>query len=358
MSARPFMPIEIRNLKIENRFVMSAAVDGMSGDLEGRIQRYVKLAQGGVGLIIAGRVLGKNESFGKIVEAVHKADGKIAIQILSRKGLGFDPKNDLPAAGVVPKESPIFNIVCPYGPHHEADENEIAEMINDYASAAKLAKEFGVDAVQVHSAHNSALFQYLTPLINKRSDKWGGDISNRVRIHKEVYNVVRAEVGEKMPVLIKLGVEDPFPNGLKFEDGKKAACLLAEHGYDALEISQGLQDFSNAKTWYGTPMRMNTVKISDEAYFRSWCGEIKKVIKKPTIMTGGIRSFELAEEMLSRGETDLIGMCRPFIKEPGLIKRWQDGDHRKATCISCNKCGMALTKNLPLACYVKEKWNF
>lgn len=351
MTNLPFTPFKIGRLEIKNRFVMSAAVDGMSGDINGRIQRYVRFAQGGVGLIIAGRVLNNNESFERVVDAVHKAGGKIALQILSRKGLGFDPQNDTPAAGVVPKESPIFNSVCPFGPHHEATENEIAEMINDYAGAARLAKDFGVDAVQVHSAHNSALFQYLTPLINNRQDRFGGTLTNRIRIHKEVYNIVRAEVGDKMPILIKLGVEDPCPNGLKFEEGKEAARLLAEHGYDVLEISQGLQDFSDAKTWRGTPLRMNTVKISQEAYFRNWCRDIKKIIKRPTIMTGGIRSFELVEEILAGGETDLIGMCRPFIKEPDLIKRWQNGDHRKATCISCNKCGLALTKNLPLACF-------
>ena len=107
-----------------------------------------------------------------------------------------------------------------------------------------------------------------------------------------------------------------------------------------------------------TPMRMKTLKISQEAYFRRWCNEIRASIKKPTIMTGGIRSYPLVHEMLSNGETDLIGMCRPFIKEPGLVNRWQRGDHRRARCISCNKCGSGLLRGLPLACYVKEKWDF
>lgn len=323
----------------------------MANDPKARVKRYSDLADGGVGLIIAGRVLDKNEGFERVVDAVHKAGGKIALQILSRMGLGFDPKKDLPAAGVVPKESPIFNKVCPYSPHHEATDGEISDMISDYSSAARIAKEFGVDAVQVHSAHNSALFQYLTPLINQRHDEWGGDIQNRIKIHKEVYNAVRAEVGEEMPIFIKLGVADPFPNGLTFEEGKEAARLLAEHGYDAFEISQGLQDFGDTKTWSGTPLRANITKLTDEAYFRGWCREIKKIINKPTIMTGGIRSFELAEEMLGNGETDMIGICRPFIREPNLIERWQNGDHKKASCTSCNKCGLALMKGLQLACY-------
>lgn len=355
MNNLPFTPFKIGTLEIKNRFIMSAAVDGIASNLDARIQRYARLAEGGVGLIIAGRVLDKNESFEKVVETVHKRGGKIALQILSHMGLGFIPDINSPAASVVPKESPIFSQFFFYSKHHEASESEIMDLIDDFVKAARMAKSFGIDAIQVHSAHNSALMQFLTPLINQRNDKWGGSIENRVRIHKEVYRAVRAEVGDKIPIFIKLGVEDPFQGGLKIEEGKIAAMLLAECGYDALEISQGLQDFRDLKTWNGTPLRLGTVKITQEAYFRNWCREIKKTITKPTIMTGGIRSFELVEEIFKNNETDFIGMCRPFIRETGLIKRWKNGDHKKATCISCNKCCLSTIKGLPLACSVKEK---
>jgi 2,4-dienoyl-CoA reductase-like NADH-dependent reductase (Old Yellow Enzyme family) len=272
-------------------------------------------------------------------------------------GLGFEPDLDSPAASVVPKDSVFFSEVFPYGRHHAASESEIMGLVEDYARAARIAKEFGVDAIQVHSAHNSALMQFLTPLINQRKDKWGGPVENRARVHGEIYRAVRAEVGDKMPIFIKLGVADPFPDGLKFEEGKVAAQILAECGYDALEISQGLQDFRDTKTWSGTPIRMGTIHVSQEAYFRNWCREIKRSINKPTIMTGGIRSYELVQEMLANNETDFIGMCRPFIREPGLAERWKSGDHRKATCISCNKCCVSASKQLPLACYMAEKWD-
>jgi 2,4-dienoyl-CoA reductase-like NADH-dependent reductase (Old Yellow Enzyme family) len=169
-----------------------------------------------------------------------------------------------------------------------------------------------------------------------------------------VYDAVRTEVGDNLPILIKLGVEDPFPGGLAIEEGTIAARLLAEYGYDAIEVSQGLQDFRDMNR---TPLRMNAIKISQQAYFREWCREIKKSAKKPMIMTGGIRSYSLINEMLSEGETDLIGMCRPFIREPDLVNRWRAGDRRRARCISCNKCGKGLEMGLPLACYVREKWN-
>ncbi|MBM4272161.1 MAG: NADH:flavin oxidoreductase [Deltaproteobacteria bacterium] len=355
MSTVPFLPIKIGNLELKNRFLMSAAVDGMAADPHARAQRYSDLARGGVGLIVAGRVLDKKEEFGRVVDAVHEGGGRIALQILSHMGLGFNPKVDSPAASVVPGESVIFSSYFPYGPHHEATEGEIEEMIAACVNAARLAKSFGVDAVQVHSAHSSALLQFLTPLINQRKDKWGGPVENRVRVHQEVYRAVRAEVGPDMPILIKLGVEDPFPNGLKLAEGVVAARLLAECGYDAIEVSQGLQDFRDPKTMAGTPIRTGAIKVSEEGYFRAWCRDVKKAIDKPAIMTGGIRSYEIVAKILAGGEADMIGMCRPFVREPGLVKRWEEGDRKKATCISCNKCGMGMTKGLPLACYVKEK---
>jgi len=349
-----FTPFTIRGLHIKNRFVMAAAVDGLASDIDARIRRYEKLAEGGVGLIIAGRVLGENESFEKVVEAVHKKGGRIALQILSHRGLGFNPAADSPAASLVSRESPIFSPMFPYGLHHEASESEIMDLIEDFVQAARMAVAFGVNAIEVHSAHNSALMQFLSPLINKRNDKWGGSIENRLRVHKEVYHAVRSEVSDRIPILIKLGGEDLFPGGLALEEGKAAAMLLAECGYDAIEVSQGLQD---GRDMDRTPMRMGILKVSQEAYFRKWCKAIRSSIKKPTIMTGGIRSYPLVHEMLSNGETDLIGICRPFIREPDLVNRWQEGDRRRARCISCNKCGCGLARGLPLACYLNEKWD-
>jgi 2,4-dienoyl-CoA reductase-like NADH-dependent reductase (Old Yellow Enzyme family) len=355
MADLPFTPFRIGALEIRNRFMMSAAVDGLAHDIGARVRRYAALAEGGVGLIVAGRVLSRNESFEKVVEAVHQAGGRIALQILSHRGLGFDPSADAPAASVVERENPIFSDVFPYSANHEATASEIDGMVGEFVFAARLAKSVGVDAVQVHSAHNSALMQYLTPLINRRTDAWGGTIESRVRIHREVYRAVRGEVGNAMPILIKLGVADVFPGGLALEDGVRAAQILAKEGYDAIEVSQGLQDFRDVKTLMGTPLRSGIVKPSQEAYFRSWCAEVKRAIGTTTITTGGIRSYELVSyelvlEILASCEADMIGMCRPFIREPGLVKRWEGGDRKKATCISCNKCGTGLMKGLPLAC--------
>lgn len=355
MSELAFSPCTIRNLRIANRFLMSAAVEGMAGDVEARARRYAALAEGGVGLIVAGRVLDRRERFEQVVTAVQRAGGRIALQLLSHHGVGFSPMADNPAASVVSSESPIFSYVCPYGPHHEATPSEIDAMIDEFGEAARFATSMGVDAVQVHSAHNSSLMQYLSPLTNQRTDAWGGPVENRVRVHREVYRVVREAVGDEMPILIKLGVQDVFPGGLTLEEGTRAAAILAAVGFDAIEVSQGLQDFRDSKTLQGTPLRLGTVTTSQEGYFRSWCREVKQAISKPTIMTGGMRSYELVEEVLAGGETDMVGMCRPFIREPGLVRRWERGERGRATCISCNGCASGLMKGRPLACALDER---
>jgi 2,4-dienoyl-CoA reductase-like NADH-dependent reductase (Old Yellow Enzyme family) len=357
-----FQPMTINQTIIKNRFVMSAAADNIR-DEDMRLKRFTELAKGGIGLIISG---GMREAevtkWRQVVEVIHAHGGKFAIQIVPSAGPGkaswSNEDKDMVAMSVLSSQHPYFNRVIQYGKHHAATEEELADIVQTYGRAASNAKAIGADAVQVHAAHQNFLSHALSPLMNLRTDRWGGSISNRTRIHREIYRVMRQAVGADFPILIKLGVQDALPGGLQFQEGKKAAELIAECGYDALEISQGLQDLGRAMEagdFQGTPMRTNIRRVTDEGYFRSWCREIKALISKPTILTGGLRSFELIEEIVKNHETDFMGLCRPFIREPGKIRRWQEGDHRKATCISCNKCVMALAKGLPLTCLLDQR---
>ena len=151
-------------------------------------------------------------------------------------------------------------------------------------------------------------------------------------------------------MLIKLGVQDGFSGGLEFEEGRKAAQLLAQLGFDALEISQGLRG-----EWFeGTEFRTKIDRPDREAYFREWCKNIKHQVNVPVMMVGGLRTFELMEEIIQNGEADYISLCRPFIREPDVIKHWKSGNHRRAQCISCNKCIEALKNGESLYCPQKK----
>ena len=342
-----FNEVRINKLVLKNRFIMSAAIGLREAEM------FATLAKENVGLIISGG-LETNEiaNFEKIVRAVHANHGKIALQLVTSIGGRFGFDADPIAISVLHKDNPFFNPLVSYCSHHEATEKEIETIIDSYAESASIAKRIGADAVEIHSAHQSFLSQFLSPITNTRTDRWGGCIENRTRIHQEILSAIRVKVGDSFPILIKVGVEDALPDGLKFIDGLEIASRLAV-GYDALEISMGLQDFSKLYAtgdWSGTSMqRKNNC-------YRNWTREIKKQVSVPVIMTGGIRSFESIEEMMNNHEADLFGLCRPLIREPNLISRWKKNDRCPAKCVSCNQCITEIyMKGNSLECFLERK---
>jgi len=202
-------------------------------------------------------------------------------------------------------------------PYRAMTEEEIREIIQAFGDGARRAKEAGFDAVQVHGAHAYLLSQFLSPFTNRRNDAWGGPLENRLRFHQEVYKEIRSRVGEDYPVLIKIGVQDNFDGGLEFDEGRAAAEFLARLGFDALEISSGLRGKGYEMTEFPTGIN----RVEQEGYFREWCKEIKARVQVPVIMVGGLRSFEVMEEVIEKGQADLVSLSRPFIQIPILLEK-------------------------------------
>ena len=248
--------------------------------------------------------------------------------------------------------APSFLEADPYfkGRCRAVTEDEIWQIVDAFGDGAKRAREAGFDAVQIHGAHAYLLSQFLSPYTNRRGDEWGGDLKNRIRIHREIYQNIRRKVGEDYPVLIKVGVQDGFPGGLEFSEGKLAAQYLAEFGFDALEISQGLRGSSYEETEFKTKIN----NLDREAYYRRWCDEIKKKVDVPVMLVGGLRSFELMEEIVQNKEADFISLSRPLIRNPSIIRDWERGDHHRAECISCNKCLEELRSGGALQCIQRK----
>ena len=121
---------------------------------------------------------------------------------------------------------------------------------------------------------------------------------------------------------------------------------MAEWGYDALEISQGLR----GAEFEGTEFRTGIDSLEKEGYFREWCQEIKRNVPIPVMMVGGLRSFELMEKIVEKGEADFIALARPLIREPGIINEWKNGSRRRSACVSCNKCLELIRKKGVLEC--------
>lgn len=365
-----FEPVKIKNVELRNRFVRSATYDACadtSGYVsEKQIKMFADLADGGVGLIItgityvhdSGQLTTSQNSianddcipgFKRLTSTVHNRGARIAVQLFhaGRERAKFlKVKNEQAIAPSFVHTDPYFT-----EEYRPMKEEEIWDIIRAFGDAAARAREAQFDAIQLHGAHAYLLSQFLSPYTNRRGDDWGGVLESRLRFHREIYRDIRAKVGEDYPVLIKIGVEDGFSGGLEFCEGKLAAQLLAQWGFDALEISQGLR----GRRYEGTEFRTKINRADREAYFRDWCKEIKSQVNTPIMMVGGLRTFGLMEEIIKKGEADFISLCRPLIREPGIVNGWKNGDHERAECISCNMCLEELVKGETLHCVQQKR---
>ena len=355
-----FEPIKIGGIELKNRFARAATNDG-GADENGRVQErqvalYGELARGGVGLIIAGatnvRENGQILRFQKrittddhipglksLCDQAHQFGAAIAVQLFhgGAEAGTFAGSLGLKAGGPSYLENdPYFPFFK--APYETMSEDDIHDVILAFGQGARRAREAGFDAIQLHGAHGYLFSQFMSPHINRRQDDWGGDMERRLRLHKEVYLEIRRQAGEDFPITIKVGVQDSFPGGLEFEEGHRAMKYLAELGFDAIEISSG----ARGSGWKETEFRPGIKRQEQEAYYRLWSREIKPDINKPVLLAGGLRSFELMEDVVRSGDADIVAMSRPLIREPHLIRNWEQGGRQKSACISCNQCVEAL----------------
>jgi len=364
-----FEPMKIVDMDLTNRFVRSATgeccADKKGHATQKLVDLYSRLAEGGVGLIIAGITYvhptgqvsatqnsmaedGVIDGFKRVTAAVHSRGAKIAIQLFhaGRAARFPDSKEQLPMGPSFFEGDPHFK-----APYRTMTVTEIWEIVSAFGDGARRAREAGFDAVQIHGAHGYLLSQFLSPFTNRRDDEWGGSLENRIRIHHAIYKDIRGKVGKDYPVLIKIGVQDGFPGGLTFGEGRLAAKSLAQWGFDALEISLGVRGIIYEETEFRTKID----RLDREAYYRNWTRDVKKEVDVPVMMVGGLRTFELMEEIVQKGESDFISLSRPLIREPGLINDWKRGDRHRAKCISCNQCLEGLRVGESLRCIQEEK---
>ncbi len=360
-----FEPVNLKGLTLRNRFVRSATYDGCAernGHVsQKQLEMFGELARGGVGLIITGitfvhpsgqispfqNSLSSDEcipGFRALSKTVHDGGAKIAVQLFHagrETAKTYPPQRKEALAPSQITDDPNFQ-----AQHRAMTEEEIREIVRAFGDASRRAREAGLDAVQLHAAHAYLLSQFLSPFTNRRTDQWGGSLENRLRLHREIYRDIRAKVGEDYPVMVKIGVEDCFPGGLEYREGKRAAQRFAEWGFDALEISSGLRGMG----YENSEFRPGINRLEREAYFREWCRDIRQSVSVPVMMVGGMRTFDLMEQVIHQQEADFVSLSRPLIRQPGIIAEWKSGDRRRAACISCNKCFDALLKGEPLYC--------
>jgi 2,4-dienoyl-CoA reductase-like NADH-dependent reductase (Old Yellow Enzyme family) len=369
----------ISSLKLRNRFMASATGDHRA-DSEGRltdvqIRRLCELAAGGVALIVTGATYvhpsGKfteNQSscaddrciagFAELTSKVRERGGLVALQlthagIISAKYLHGCHGKRAPVPSILPPERKNTDELFPVPDDscEEMSEDRILEIISSFGDAALRAKAGGFDAVQVHAAHGTLPCSFLSPRTNLRDDRWGGSLQNRLRFHRMIYEDIRKKVGKDFPILVKLGILDGCQGGLTFKEGRQAAEMHAQWGYDAIEISRGIRSKGFETTEFPTEIR----RLSDEAYFRKYCSVIRETTDVPLALVGGLRTLSLMEEIVSKGDADLVSLCRPFIREPRLVNTWYNNPGYKAKCISCNGCLTNTLSGKGAVCLVQER---
>jgi len=354
-------------MELKNRFVRSATWEGLA-DADGSCSKelsklMLELARGQVGLIISShayvnqtgqagvRQLGIYSdqlipSYVEMAKKVHQEGSKIILQI-AHAGCRA-PISLTGAQSLGPSSLEIEGCgVC-----QEMTKTEIFQTVVDFKRAAVRAKEAGFDGVQIHAAHGFLLSQFLSPFFNKRKDEYGGSIGNRARFILEILRAIRSELGKQFVVLIKLNSDDYIAGGFTQNDMMQVSAMLESAGIDAVELSGGtglsLSRYSSS--------RLGKLGFKeDEVYYRDAAKLYKGKISVPLILVGGIRSYEVAWELIEKGLADYISLSRPLIREPNLIKRWQEGKTERATCISCNECFVPVRAGKGIYCVVENQ---
>jgi len=369
MNSILFQIADLKGVKVKNRFVRSATVEGMatsdgrpSPDLK---ELYDTLAQGEVGLIVTAATMVEAAAYKKsipvegkvyslamdedryiedwkeIVDSVHEKGSKIAMQIV-HPGRQESPKIK-GAAPIAPSAVPVTNTdIVP----REMTKEDIGEMVEHFAQSIHRVKKAGFDAVQLHGGHGYLISNFISPYANVRNDEYGGSPENRARFITDIVKRSRKMVGPDYPIMIKMNCDDFIHGGLDKNEAVRIARVIVHAGIDCIEVTGG--------TASDSPLNVAVMGINKEekeAYFKSYAKALKKNISVPLILVGGLRTPHVMEKIISEGIADFISMSRPLIREPGLVRRWKDGDLEKAKCISCNMCALHVFKR-PIRCYV------
>ncbi|TCK09107.1 NADPH-dependent 2,4-dienoyl-CoA reductase [Marinobacterium mangrovicola] len=341
MSTYPKMltPLDLGFTTLKNRVLMGSMHTGleeMPKGYERMAAFYAERARGGVGLIVTGGIA-PNESgltmegaasmtraedaqhHRLVTDAVHAEGGKICMQILHTGRYSYTKKLVAPSAIQAP-----INTRVP----HEVTAEEIEQQIEDFVRCAALAKEANYDGVEVMGSEGYFINQFIVTRTNKRDDEWGGAYENRTRFAIEVVRRIRERVGENFIIIYRLSMLDLVEGGSNLEEIIALGQQIEKAGATLINTGIG---------WHEARVPTIVTKVPRAAF--TWVtARVREALSVPVITSNRINSPEVIEEVLNRGDADMVSMARPFLADPEFVLKAQEARADEInTCIGCNQ---------------------
>ncbi len=375
---RAFSPLKIGPIELSNRFIKSGANENMYRDgfpTKALLKHHQDLAAGGIALTTMayaavakiGRTLPDQlwlrpevlPDLKAITNAVHAQGGKISLQLTH--GGSFVTSIFIPHRTI--SSSGGLNVAGLFHGNflqRAMNEKDMSLVIGQFADGARLAREAGFDAVELHMGHGYLLNQFISPLSNRRNDEYGGSAENRVRFPVRVLRAVKDAVGTDMAVIAKINVADGVRRGATADDAVVTAQALEAAGADLLVLSGGRNVESTwfmfgspmnqeefAKVFKNQPLQRLLMKAAAagtpkdlkfrEMYFEEYSRKVRASVKMPLAYLGGIKSIDNVNKALGEG-FDAVAMARVLLHDPALVNHFRDGSVRQSGCTSCNAC--------------------
>jgi 2,4-dienoyl-CoA reductase-like NADH-dependent reductase (Old Yellow Enzyme family) len=365
-------PLVLQNLTLKNRIAkgaMSEALAPRSGRVtKGLLKLYDTWGKGDLGLAISGNVMidirAKNEPGVVVIEdesdllaltrwaAIGKMHNMVQIVQLSHPGKqapkGLNKETVSPSAVGFGADLATY-----FGTPRALEEAEILEIIRRFGESSRICKKAGFDGVQLHGAHGYLINQFLSPIHNRRVDRWGGCLDNRMRFVIECFKEVRKQTGPDFVVAIKLNSSDFQKGGFSEEDSLAVFKALDALGIDFIEISGGTYEAPAMAGVTTKPVKESTTKR--EAYFLDFAERVRNEVKTVLMLTGGFRTRAAMNAALASGACDLVGIARPLAVETDAPRRIvAGGDMRHG--IQPIKTGIELIDKMPIMAMMEVVW--
>ncbi|MBI0676800.1 NADPH-dependent 2,4-dienoyl-CoA reductase [Citrobacter koseri] len=334
-----FAPLDLGFTRLKNRVLMGSMHTGLEEYPDGAERLaafYAERARHGVALIVTGGIAPALSGVGMeggatlndasqlphhrvITDAVHEEGGKIALQILHTGRYSYQPHLVAPSAIQAP-----INRFTP----HELTHDEILQLIDDFARCAQLAREAGYDGVEVMGSEGYLINEFLTVRTNQRDDEWGGDYASRMRFAVEVVRAVRQRVGSDFIIIYRLSMLDLVENGGTFDETVQLAQAIEAAGATIINTGIG---------WHEARIPTIATPVPRGAF--SWVTrKLKGHVTVPLVTTNRINDPQVADDILARGDADMVSMARPFLADAELLSKAQSGRADEInTCIGCNQ---------------------